>query len=459
LTHPDPGRALHGTKTRDLATGVVELATRAGASSAEVLIREGSEFTSSVRLGTLEKLLQSSFRKLGVRLFAGRRAAVAATSDYSAETLEQLVSDTLAMARIAGEDPCAGLPDRECYEVQAPLLTLDFSGSCPQAADAKVALARRCESSSLDYDPRITNSEGATFSNSLLEYTYANSLGVCFSYAKTLNTLQTVPLAEIDGHKQRDFWYSSHLDFARLSTPEAIGSEAARRTVRRLGARQVRTTEVPVVFDPLSAASLLRNLSDAVSGTAVLRKASFLMDHLNQRVAPSSVSIFDDGRRPDGLGSRPFDSEGVPPQITPVIAEGILTGYLLDSYTARKLGMRTTGNSSREPGGAPAVGPSNFYLAAGDVSPEAIIGSVKTGLYVTDLIGFGVNTVSGDYSQGASGIWIENGEFVFPVEEITIAGNLKEMLKGIEAVGNDLTPMGEVFSPTVKISRMVVSGS
>ena len=443
----------------ELAGHLIESAMKAGASAAEVLVQEGTEFSVSVRMREVEKLRQASSHRLGMRIFSGARSAVSATSDFSFPTLERAVRETLTMAEAAGEDRAAGLPDPEMYAAELPALNLAFPAAARLSVDEKIGLAHRCEEAALDFDPRINNSEGATFSDSQTHITYGNSLNHVSDYSRSVCSLSVTPLAERDGMKQRDYWLSTSLDAAQLESPEEVGRQAARRALRRLGARKVRTCEVPVVFEPLAAASLLRHVSDAVSGSALLRKASFLVDKLGSRAASPLVTIYDDALMPGGLGSRPFDAEGVPSQRTTVIREGILESYLLDAYSGRKLGLRSTGNSDRELNGGPSVGPSNFYVKPGESTPGEIVSSIRNGLYVTELIGFGVNVVSGDYSQGAAGLWIENGTPTFPVEEITIAGNLKDMLTTIEGVGNDLLVLGEIFSPTLLIGRMVVSGN
>ncbi|MBZ5495299.1 MAG: TldD/PmbA family protein [Acidobacteriia bacterium] len=432
---------------------------QAGAVTAEVLIHEGREFSTVVRLGAVEKLVQAGSRRLGMRIFQGTRCAISSTSDFSAASLHQMVCDTCDMARAAGEDPAAGIPEQDLYARDVPQLHLFFPAADGLPADQKIAWARTCEQAALQCDPRINNSEGAGFSDSVATVTYANSAGVCASYDRSVCTLYAAPLAESDGQKQRDYWLTTHPDLKRLQPPQEVGAEAARRVLRRLGARRVSTCSVPVVFDPLTAAALLRHLADAVSGTALVRKTSFLAGKLGARVASPLVTICDDALLPGGLGSRPFDAEGVPSQTTSVVRAGVLESFLLDSYTARKLGLRSTANSNRPLHGAPAAGPSNFFLEAGTATPDEIIATVKNGLYVTDLIGFGVNLVSGNFSQGAAGIWIDGGRLAFPVEEITVAGNLKDMLTSVEAVGNDLLALGEIFAPTLLIGKMVVSGS
>lgn len=441
-----------------LARKVLELALGAGASDAEVVIREGSDFSACVRLQTLESLQQANHRRLSLRAFAGKRAAVSSTSDFSTTAAEKLVSDALEMARAAGEDPWAGLPSPESYAPKIPDLEVCFPAAAELPVEDKIALASRCERAALDADPRISNSEGAEFSDKLVHNLYCNSLGICSAYSKTTVSLSVTPLAESGGSKQRDYWLTTHLDLSRLEPPDQVGIEAARRTVRRLGARKIKTCEVPIVLEPLAAASVLKHVSEAASGTAVVRKASFFVGKLGARVASHLVTIRDDALLEGGPGSRPFDAEGIPSRNTVVLREGVLESYLLDSYSGRKLGLASTGNSNREPNGGPSVGPSNFFLEAGTTSPAEIIASVRKGLIVTELIGFGADIVSGNYSQGASGIWIENGQPAFPVEEVTIAGNLMDMLLGIEATGSDLKALGEVFAPTILIGKMIVSG-
>jgi PmbA protein len=442
-----------------LARKVLELTLGAGASAVEVIIREGSDFSASVRLQKLENLQQANYRRLGLRVFDGKRTAVSATSDFSTSSAGKLVSDALEMARAAGEDPWAGLPPPESYAPKIPDVQVCFPAASELPVEDKIGLASRCERAAFEADPRITNSEGAEFSDKLVHTLYCNSLGICSAYSKTTVSLSVTPLAESDGFKQRDYWLTTRLDLSRMEPPEQVGIEAAHRTLRRLGARKIKTCEVPIVLEPLAAAAVLKNISEAVSGTSIVRKASFLISKLGARVASRLVTIRDDALLDGGPGSRPFDAEGIPSQSTVIVREGVLESYLLDSYSGRKLGFRSTGNSNREPNGSPSVGPANFFLEGGSISPGEIIASVKRGLVVTELIGFGADIVSGNYSQGASGIWIENGQPAFPVEEVTIAGNLMDMMLGIEAVGDDLLALGEVFAPTVLIGKMIVSGS
>jgi PmbA protein len=270
--------------------------------------------------------------------------------------------------------------------------------------------------------------------------------------------LYCVPIAQSNDGMQRDHWMSAARHRNQLESPEDIGRKAAERALRRLGARKIPTAEVPVIFDPLCARSLLNHIFDAVSGSAIYRRSSFLIDQIGQQVAGTDITVVDDALMPAGLGSGPFDDEGVPTQVTPIIENGILRNYLHSAYTARKLGSKPTGNGTRAASGVVTIGPTNFYLKGGGYTTEEIISSTKKGLYVVELIGFGVNTVTGDYSRGAVGIWIENGKLSQPVQEVTIAGNLREMLKNVEMVGNDVTFLGSIAAPTLKIGKMVISG-
>ena len=324
--------------------------------------------------------------------------------------------------------------------------------------EEQIRLAQKAEIAALEEDQRITNSEGGDLSLYSRRVAYANTQGFAGTYKSSSVSLSVMPIATSNGNMQRDYWYSTKRKFSQLEAPEDIGRKAAQRTLRRLNGRKVSTISCPVVFDPETASELLATVSSAVSGHSIYKESSFLIGKLGQRIASDSVTIFDDGTFPSGLGTRPFDGEGLPTRKTVVVRNGVLESYLLDSYSARKLRLRSTGNAARGVGGFPSVSPTNFYLSKGEHSPESIIKSVKNGLYVTELIGFGVNLVNGDYSKGASGIWIENGELTFPVEGITIAGNLKDMLQQITMIGNDLEFRENIVSPTLLISKMMVAG-
>ncbi|OYT72809.1 MAG: peptidase [Chloracidobacterium sp. CP2_5A] len=444
----------------EIAVSVVERACRLGATAAEVVFRQSVEFSASVRLGEVETVKEAASRGLGLRVLLDGRQASASTSDLSAAALDELAETALTLARSASADDTAGIPDAADLATETPDLDLCDPAVLALSSDEKIRLALTAEQAARDYDERIVNFEGGGVESSAGHMALANSLGFVGEYRSASLSLATVPVArDAAGRLQRAYWYDARRKLAKLEDPASIGRRAAERAVSKLGARRVPTQSCPIVFAPEAAASLIGHLFGAVSGDAIFRRASFLVGKLGERIASPLVTVVDDGRLPQGLGSRPFDGEGVPTRRTVVIREGRLESYLHNAYTARKLGERTTGNASRGLTGAPAVGSNNLYLVAGDSSPEAIIASVDNGFYVTELIGFGVNGVTGDYSRGAAGRWIERGELTFPVEEVTIAGNLLTMLKHIEIVGNDLDFRGRLAAPTLKIAEMTVSGA
>lgn len=446
-------------KLQHLATELLGRAQKQGASLADVLVAEGDTFSVDVRLAAVDRITKAREKRLGIRVFFGKRSASASTSDFSVEALERLVTETCALARAVAEDDVSGLP--EPGELATELPDLDIYDPTRLDAETQIELAQRAESAAMAADSRITNSEGADFHSSSGRLVLANTHGFVGTHRSSSFSLSVSPIAtdQTDGRMQRDAWYTVKRKFACLDAPEKIGQEAARRTVRRLGARKVSTKRVPIVFDPEMAATLLGNLCSAVSGYAIYKGASFLVGQLETQLAPESVTIYDDGRLPGGLGSRPFDGEGLPTRRTTVMERGVLKNYLMDVYSARKLGFSSTGNASRGIGENPTVGPTNFFMVPGTSSPQDILKSVKQGLYVTELVGSGVNPVTGDYSRGAVGLWIENGELTDPVEEITIAGNLKEMLSHIEMIGNDLEFRGRIACPTLKIQGMMIGGA
>ncbi|MGH7208641.1 MAG: TldD/PmbA family protein, partial [Nitrospiraceae bacterium] len=444
---------------KQLAADMLDLAEKQGADGAEVIIADGETFSVQVRLSAVERLTKAREKRLGLRVFVGKRSASASTSDFSREALRGLVSDTCTMAAAVAEDDMSGLPPGDLMAGDLP--DLDLYDPTRLSTEAQIELARQAEGSALAADARITNSEGAEFDSSSGLVLLGNTRGFLGEYRSSHFSVSVSPIASAPDSTgmQRDYWYAVQRRFSRLESPESVGREAARRAVRRLGARKLSTRRAPVIFDPETAGSLLGNLCSAISGYALYKGASFLIGRLGTRLAPEFVTIYDDGRRPGGLGSRPFDGEGLPTRKTTVVDSGMLTSYLLDTYSGRKLGMPSTGNASRAVGESPSAGPTNFYLVPGTIAPEEMIRSVRGGLYVTELIGFGVNMVTGDYSRGAAGQWIENGELAYPVEEITIAGNLTQMLADIEMVGNDLEFRGRIASPTVKIGEMMIAGN
>ncbi|MCK6555496.1 TldD/PmbA family protein [Candidatus Binatia bacterium] len=442
----------------DIAELLLAEAERAGATAADVVVAEAESLSVGVRLGSIEKLKQARQKHLGLRAFVGERSAVTSSADFSRDALLRLAADTVALARVIAADPCAGLPAPAELATTIPDLDLYDPAVGRLTPEQGVAMATEAERAAMAADARIANSEGAEFGASTSRVVYGSSPGFRGEYRDSGVSLSVVPVASENGSMQRDYWYSSQRRVDRLETPEHIGRTAAARALRRLNARKVETCEVPVVFDPEMAGGLLRQLAAAVSGYALYKGTSFLIDKLGTRIAPEHVTVVDDGTVAGGLGSKPFDGEGLPTRRTTVVDRGILASYLFDTYSARRLGARSTGNAARSVGEAPRVAPTNLFLVAGTHTPEAIVASVERGLYVTELIGFGVNPVTGDYSRGAVGLWIEGGALAYPVEEITIAGNLLDMFANIDAVGTDLEMRHAVSAPTIRIARMTVAG-
>ena len=443
---------------RDLLADLLAQATRKGATVADAFVVQDQAFSAQVRLGQVDTVKHARDQHMALRVFVGRSVAAASTSDLTAEAMTRLVDEAVSLARVTSPDELAGLPDASLLARDVPDLDLHDPHGHDLPPEEKIELARRCEAAALEADPRITNSEGGDFGDRRARYAYATSHGFAGEYRTSSFSLAVSPVAAENGEMQRDYWYHGTRKRASLERPEDIGRVAARRTLRRLGARRVKTTEVPVIFDPDMAASLVRHVAGAASGPALYRRASFLVGKLGERIAAPSITIVDDGTIPGALGSRPFDGEGLPVRRTVVVDKGVLGSYLLDTYSGRKLGLPSTHHAARDGGGV-SVSTTNLYLAAGATDPAEMIRSVKSGLYVTELIGFGVNGVTGDYSRGAVGLWIENGELAYPVEEITVAGNLLDMLHAVEAVGNDLVFRDRTAAPTVMIGRMTVAGA
>lgn len=443
---------------QDTADHVIDRAKKSGATAADAMIREDDTFSVTVRMGEIETLKEAISRGLMLRVFVGKRTATSHTSDLSPAVIDRLVDETVEMARLTSEDDSGGLPQESVFRRDFPELNLLDPTWENLSPEQRIALAVEAESAALSVDKAITNSEGSSFEYARSRLALANTQGFAGAYEGTTAVLVCVPIAQSKNGMQRDHWMSASRHRTEMEPAQAVGRKAAERALRRLGARKIPTCQVPVIFDPLSSRSLLNHIFEAVAGSSIYRRSSFLIDQIGQPVAASDVTIVDDATMPRGLGSSPFDDEGVTTQTTPIIENGILRNYLHTAYTARKLGARPTGNGSRTASGVVTIGPTNFYLKGGSHTPEEIIGSVKAGLYVVELIGFGVNTVTGDYSRGAVGLWIENGKFVHPVQEVTIAGNLREMLKNIEMVGNDVTFVGSIAAPTLRLGNMVVSG-
>ena len=454
-----------GVDLEALANDVVAQAMKGGASDAEAVAREGDEFSVTVRMGEVETLKESGSRALGLRVFQGKRSASASTSDLTPDGIRQLVEGAMALVKITEEDPLNGLPEREEFGAIQQDQHLYFDDVYSLPGPERIEWARRCEAAAMASDPRITNSDGGSFDAATGRKVLANSRGFMGSYRTSYAGVSAAPLAkDANGAMQRDGWWSSARSFALLESPESVGKEAGRRTVRRLGARRVPTQQAPIVFAPEVARTLIGSIFEAASGDAIWRHASFLAGKLGEAVAGSSLTIIDDNTMmlPSGVGgfgTSPFDGEGLPSRRTVIVENGVLRTYLLNTYAARKLGMKSTHNASRGLAGTPGIGCGNLYLEPGTRTPDEILGDVKAGLYVTSLMGFGTNIVTGDYSRGATGLWIENGELTHAVEEITIAGNLREMLRNVTAIGNDLVFRSAVASPTVRIDGMTIAGA
>ena len=448
-----------------LAADVVALAMKAGASDAEAVVREGDEFSVNVRMGQVETLKESGSRGLGLRVFLGTRSASTSTSDLTAEGIRQLVDGALALAKVTEEDPFTGLPETAEFGAVEDDLHLYYGDVYSLSGPERIEWARRAEAAALAADARITNSDGGSFDAATGRRAMANSRGFVGGYRSSYAGVSVAPLAmDANGAMQRDGWWSGARRLKDLESPESIGKEASRRTLRRLGARRVATQRVPIVFAPEVARSLLGSIFEAASGDAIWRGASFLAGRLGEPIAAPSLTIIDDNTMllpsgAGGFGSSPFDGEGLPSRRTVVVEAGVLRSYLLNTYSARKLGMKSTHNASRGLAGTPGIGCGNLYLEPGTQTPEEILAAIPAGLYVTGLMGFGVNVVTGDYSRGATGLWIENGALTHAVEEVTIAGNLAGMLKNVTAIGNDLEFRGAVASPTLRIDGMTIAGS
>jgi PmbA protein len=448
-------------EARQAVERALERVQRAGADQADALLLEGDSVEVRIRDGEIDVLSQARERVLGIRALVGSsqgfRSAVCSTSDLSPAALERMAEETAALARATAPDPAAGLPDAG-FADDAPELSISDASDAGLTVEARIDVARRAEHAARGVDPRIANFEGTDVNSDATRRVYGNSRGFLAEYESTSHAISCMPIAQQNGSMQMSWWSSVTRRWRDLDDPAHVGRVAAERALSRLGARRVPTCEVPIVFEPTTARSLLGHLVACVSGSSVYRGASFLAGHLGESVASERVSVVDDGRRIGGLGSRPFDGEGLPTRRTPIIEHGRLSSYLLDTYSARKLGMASTGNASRGAGSAPGAGPTNLWLEPGEGDLEAIVADTRRGFLVTWLFGHGFNPVSGDFSRGAAGHWIEDGRLSHPVEEVTIAGNLLDMLRNVDAVGDDILWQGAVASPSVRISSMTVAG-
>ncbi|MCU7375314.1 metalloprotease PmbA [Paucibacter sp. O1-1] len=451
----EAGFAYSQERFRELVDEVLAEAKRLGASDAGAEVSEGCGLSVSVRKGELENVERNRDKSLGISVYVGQRRGNASTSDFSAKALQDTVRAAFDIARFTAEDPVAGLPDEQDLSLDATARPeLDLFHPWAIDAEGAAALAMRCEAAALSTDKRITNSEGAAVSAQQSHFFSGNSRGFRGGYASSRHSLSVAPIAGRGAGMQRDSWYSSMRDAAELAAPEAVGRYAAERALSRLKSRKVKTAEVPVLFESTVAAGLLGALVQATSGGALYRKASFLLDSLGKPVLAEHLDVNEDPHELKGKGSSPFDDEGVITRPRQVVEAGVLQGYFLSTYSARKLGLRTTGHA----GGSHNLRLTSRWTAPGD-DLRTMLRRMGRGLFVTELMGQGVNYVTGDYSRGASGYWVENGEIAYPVHEVTIAGHLPEMFRQIVGVGTDAYTVGSKTIGSVLIARMKLAGS
>jgi PmbA protein len=444
---------------REVAERATELARRAGADAAEALVRDGHELLVKVRIGRNELIKEAGSRALGLRVFVGERAANTYTSDFSDAALARLVAESVGLARLAEPDPLNRLPDPSELATAAP--ELDLWDDRVLAIDAATAIewCRAGEAAAATLGPRVTNSEGATFSRTSGAMAFATSAGFVGSARGTYASFYVEPICDDeDGKKRNGYYWTASRFFDGLEDREAVGRKAAERTLAKLGARKVDTCEAPVIFDPDAARGLLGTFFGVANGASFYRKSSYLVGREGTEVASPLISIVDDPLIPRAPGSRGFDGDGLSSRKNLVVEAGVLRTVLCDVYSGRKLGRSSTGSAGRGVGGSPGPTTSNFILEAGTRSPEDILAEVERGLYVTDMMGFGFNPVTGDFSRGAAGFWIENGQKAFPVSEITISCNFDELWKRIDAVGNDPDRRSSTVAPTLRVSRMTIAG-
>jgi PmbA protein len=444
------------TDLRNVAADIVARAMKGGATAAECVVREGDEFSTLVRLGQVETLKESGSKSIGVRVFFGQRAASTYSSDFSKEGLDRLVKSALELAKITSEDPFGGIPDAsQLGQLQGNLdLYHEDVYSLPGATGSTTPAAPRRPRS---ISTRIKNSEGGSFDAATGHKVWLTPMVSSANIPAPIARSPQCPSRKRKRARCSDYWYSVARTLKKLDAQKLAGSRPSARSdawVRK----KAKTARVPIVFDPMVSTSILEHIFEGINGDSVYRGASFLAGKLGQKIAGDNVNVIDDGTIPGGFGTSPFDGEGIPTRRTVVIENGVLKSYLLNTYTAKKLGLQTTANASRGLAGTPGIGPGNYFLQAGPKSPKDLIAGIKEGLYVTEFLGQGVNLVTGDYSRGASGLWIQNGELTYPVEEITVAGNLKDLFFNISEIANDLEFRGSVATPTIRIDGLTVGG-
>lgn len=442
------GFTYDSAKLLSLTRDVLAYATERGATAAEAEVSEGYGQTVTVRLGEVETIEYNRDKGIGVSVYLGQQRGHASTSDFSVKALRDTVDAALSIARFTAADDCAGLADKDLLAREFPELQLWHSWGLP--VERAIELATSCEDAAFAVDKRVTNSEGASVSTQESHFAYGNTHGFLAGYPSSRHSYSCAVIAGENDGMQRDDWYDVARDAADLVTPQSVGKRAAERALRRLDARKIATTQVPVLFEAPVASSLMGHFVSAVSGGSLYRKSSFLLDSLGKPVFAPHVQMSDLPHIPKGLGSGAFDAEGVATRARDVVKDGVVQGYFLGSYSARKLGMRSTGN---------AGGNHNLMLRDTGDDFAALLKKLHRGLLVTELMGQGVNQVTGDYSRGAAGYWVENGEIAYPVQEITIAGNLKDMFRGMAAIGNDVLRHGSRQCGSILIEQMTIAGN
>ena len=432
---------------QQLSEDVLKHAKSKGATACEVDVSEGFGQSVTVRCNEVETIEFNRDKGIGITIYSGQRKGYASTSDFSAQALRETVEAALDIARFTAEDDCAGLADAALMAKDVP--DLDLYHPWALTVEDAIETARRCEQAAFEASPLVSNSEGASISTQQAHFVSANSLGFMGGYPTSRHYISCSVISGEQDAMQRDDWYTTHRDARRLDDAAQVGRIAAERAVARLGGRKVKTGEFPIILEAPLAGGLLGSLVHAASGGALYRKSSFLIDQLGKKIMPDFVNIAERPHIKCGLGSASFDSDGVATRDRDLVSNGILQGYFLSTYTARKLGMQTTAN---------AGGSHNLIIESGELGLEGLMAKMGRGLLVTELLGHGINYVTGDYSRGAAGFWIEDGKIAYPVEEITIAGNLKDMLAGIVAVGNDVQVRGSKQTGSIMLERMTVAG-
>jgi PmbA protein len=439
----------------DLLDQLIQRARKAGADQADALLYRGISISHAQRLGKIEKLERSEGYDLGLRVLIGKRQAIVSSNDQTAPALDALVERAIAMAKVVPEDEFIGLAEPD--EIARNWPALDQLDPVEPPTERLIELAKAAEEAARSV-AGITNSEGAEASWGTSRIALAASNGFRGGYAGSSHSVSVSVVAGTGDGMERDYDYSSAVYGEDLEDPSVVGQRAGEKAVKRLNGRKAATCRVPVVYDPRISSGLLGHLAGAISGPSVARKTSFLKDKLGQRIFAAGVTVTDDPHRPRGFRSKPFDGEGLPNAKRAFIDDGVLTSWVLDLRSARQLGLRSTGHASRGTSGPPGPSTTNLYMEPGKLSPQELIADIKSGLYVTELIGMGVNAVTGDYSRGASGFWIENGEIAYPVNEITIAGNLKDMFLNLTPA-NDLVFRSSINAPTIRVEGLTIAGS